>query len=939
MRNQSDTRKYTALLLLFVAVLIGGAAPVAAQSTYSAIQGTVVDEQGGILPGVTITVTNTATGLVRTAVTNERGFYRIPNLPPGPYLLKAELTGFAIHERRGLELTMGSEVSIDARLGLASLQETLTVSGQTPLVETTQKSIETNVLPQEVDSLPLKTRNFTDLALLAPGVGVDTTSANSNTDSISFGGFDERYKSTWLEGVDINDDVTRGGTTQSDAVRHSFSQESIQEFQVLANQYSAEFGRSGSGVINVLTKSGTNAYRGRAFYFLRDDSFDKPNALASGKVPFQTKQWGGTFGGPMRRDRTHFFATFERRTNDDVVTVRVPDFARPMMSDPRSELPRAFRASNVFAKLTASLTSNHYLAINGLYEKFMRLAQNLGGSVAGDAGFDEDGYGFFINPTLTSVLSRNFSNQLRVAGSRVFRDRVNSGPGGPSVSMPGIRFGQATNYPQGRQQDNLILMDTLSYHLDDKWGDHELKTGFEINRSRGPRTINISFNGAYTFLRAVTFNRSDPSTYPDVFTISIGEEALHRDLDLYAAFVEDQWRVSPNLTLALGLRYDVQFLRGDLDGQELPAVPVEQFWQRFVIGDLRRINFQAYPDDTNNWAPRVGLAWDPRNDGRTVIRAGAGVFYDVIWTNDTGNVVQNYPDVFVEKYANDVRVTRIPNSFFPETPPLSILSRQGSTSVDMPNPAALNPSTTQYSLGMQRQVSTTMSVSGDYIYSLGLHYPRAWNANAIRADRTYPIDPSGTILNVNDFGNRINAHQLQFRLERRAADRLSYRAAYTWMDVETFATAVSDYDRDADWGPAANDVRHRFVFSSSYTVPRIDVRLGGIVTASSAPPYNVITGVDSNGDRRTNERPIGADGKMIPPNSARGDDYFNVDLRISKLFRFAGTRRLELLWEMFNLTNAENYGGFIGNQRSPDFGKPTYALSPFQGQLAIRFDF
>ncbi|HYU78380.1 MAG TPA: hypothetical protein VEK56_05305, partial [Vicinamibacterales bacterium] len=127
--------------------------------------------------------------------------------------------------------------------------------------------------------------------------------------------------------------------------------------------------------------------------------------------------------------------------------------------------------------------------------------------------------------------------------------------------------------------------------------------------------------------------------------------------------------------------------------------------------------------------------------------------------------------------------------------------------------------------------------------------------------------------------------------------------------------------------------------SSSYTVPRVDVRFGGIVTASSAPPYTVTTGFDANGDRRTNERPIGPDGKMIPPNSERGDDYFNIDLRISKLFRMGPTRRLELLWEMFNLTNAKNYGGYIGNQRSPDFGKPTYALPPFQGQLGVRFDF
>jgi hypothetical protein len=927
------------LIVLVLCLISLFSTPASAQSTYSSIVGSVTDEQGGVLPGALVRVVNEETGLSREGTTNERGLYRVGNLPPGRYAVIAELQGFAAQRKEGVVLAMGSEISIDLRMPLATVQESLTVTAEAPLVETTQKSIETNVSPQEVDSLPLKTRNFTDLALLAPGVGVDTTSANSNTDSISFGGFDERYKSLWLEGVDINDDVTRGGTTQSDAARHSFSQESIQEFQVLANQYSAEFGRSGSGVINILTKSGTNAYRGRAFYFLRDDAFDQKNALATGKVPFQTKQWGGTFGGPLRRDKLHVFSTFERRTNDDVVTVRVPSFAAPMMNDPRTELPRAFRSSNVFAKVTSNLNSSHFLSVNGLYEKFMRLAQNLGGTVAGDAGFNEDGYSYFVNPTLTSVLSPNMSNQLRFAVSRVIRDRVNSGANSPSVSMPGIRFGQATNYPQSRQQDNLILMNTFSYHLNDKWGEHDLKTGVEINRSRGPRTINISFNGAFTFLRAVTFNPNDPSTYPEVFTMSIGEEALHRDVDLYAGFVEDQWRIMPNLTVALGLRYDLQILQGDLRGTPVPDVPVEEFWQRFVIGDLQGTNFQAYPNDTNNWAPRVGIAWDPRRDGRTVVRAGAGVFYDVIWTNDTGNVVQNYPDVFVRKFANDVRVTGVPNSFFPNLPPLSILSRQGSTSVDLPNPGAVNPYTQQFSAGVQRQIARSMALSGDFVYSLGLHYPRAWNANAILPNRRYPLEPSGTIMNVNDFGNRIDAKQFQVRLDHRSTNRFTYRAAYTWMRVKTFADAVDDYNRNADWGSAANDVRHRFVFSSSYTVPKVDVRVGGIVSASSAPPYNVTTGVDSNGNRRTNERPLGPDGVMIEPFSARGDSYFNVDLRVSKLIRFGQMRQVEVLWEMFNLRNAVNYGGFIGNMRSPDFGRPSYAVSPFQGQLGIRVDF
>lgn len=915
-----------------------------AQSTYSSIIGTLADEQGAVLPGVAVTATNEGTGLVRSVVTNERGYYRVSNLPPGTYSVKAEIQGFATQERTGIVLAMGSEIPIDLKMAVAAVKESVTVTAQAPLVETTQKTVETTVSSYEVDTLPLKTRNFTDLALLAPGVGVDTTSANSNTDSISFGGFDERYKSMWLEGIDINDDVTRGGTTQSNASRHNFSQESIQEFQILANQYSAEFGRSGSGVMNILTRSGTNAYRGRTFYFLRDDAFDKKNALASGKIPFRTQQYGGTLGGPIKKDKIHFFATFERQQNDDVVTFAVPAFAIPMMKDPRTEAPRVYHTTNVFDKLTANLSSTNFLSINTLYERFMRTMQNNGGTVGADGGFGETGYSFFLNPTLTSVVGSNTSNQLRFAYSRVIHDRTPSGAVGPRVSVPGFSFGEATNYPQTRNQFNYIVMDTLTHHLNTKSGEHDLKTGFEINKSLGPRTINITFNGSFTFLRALTYDPANPTTWPTVFTISTGVPALmtsdelaewlHRDLMLYGAFVEDQWRVLPNLTLSAGLRYDLQILGGDLHGTPLPDIPAEQFWQRMVIGDLKGINFQAYPNDKNNWAPRIGLAWSPRGGGRTVVRAGAGIFYDVIWTNDTGNVVQNYPGVFVFKYANDTRVTGIPNSTFPNLPALSTLSAQGSSSVQMPNPGALNPRTDQFSGGFQHQLTSNMAVSVDGIYSVGLHYPRDWNVNAIHADGTYPIEPKGTIMTVSDFGNLIHAKQVQVRLDRRSRDGLSYRAAYTWMNVKTYSASPVDNDnRNADWGPAPNDVRHRFVLSGGYLVPKIDVRVGGILTTSSAPPYNIISGVDTNKDRTTNDRPAGVD-----YNAGRGDSYVNVDLRASKLIRFGG-RQVEVLWEMFNLFNKVNYGGFVGNMVATNFGKPTYALPPFQSQLGIRFDF
>ena len=928
-----------ARLLVLACSLLSCSVVTFAQSTNATLDGTIKDHQGGVLPGVTVTVINESNGLTRSITTGERGSYRVSELPPGRYTVKVEMTGFAGVERQGIVLALGGNLTLNIDMQLASLQESVTVTGQAPLVETSQKSLETNISPAEVDDLPVKGRQFVDLALLAPGVTVDTASSTSSTDSISFGGFNEQFKSLWLEGIDINDEVTGGGSGLSNASRHTFSQESVQEFQIVANQYSVEFGRSGSGVINILTKSGTNRLGGRGYYFLRDDAFDKPNAFATGKVPFRQQQFGATLAGPIVKDKVHYFASYERQIYDDVVTVNIPAFLLPIISDSRTEVPRPLRQHNFFGKLTATLSPRHYLSATSMYGNQDRKAQDLGGNIAGDGGFDEKAHDVYAAGAITSVFTNNFTNQLRLAYSDAVKDRFPSGEPGPRVIFPSISYGQATNFPQTRQQLNYIVMNTASYHLDGGGGTHDFKGGFEVNVSRGPRTINTAFNGEFLFLQDRLPDPAVPSTLPARYRTATGSGALGRDVDMYAFFLEDNWRVRPGLTLSAGLRYDLQFLRGDLAGEPVPTnIPAEEFWVRFVEGDLAGRNWMAYPNDKNNVGPRVGFAWDPRDNGRMVVRGGYGVFFDQIWTNDTGNVVQNYPNVFTRQLANDVRVTNIPNSFFPNTPPASLLGATGSTAVQVPNPGAESPSTQQSSIGVQRQVGANTSVSADYIHVLGLHFRRAYNANARRPDGTFPLLGSGTVITVGDYGNRIKSDQVQFKFERRMASNFSLRTSYTYMKVFQFLElAVDKSNLDADWGPAANDTRHRFVVSSVYRLP-FEIQLGTIATAMSAPPYNVLTGLDTNGDRDVNERPI-ENGVMIPPFSARGDEYFTIDLRASRSFRLGGERRLEVLWEMFNLLNTDNLGNYDGNMRSSFFGQPRSALAPFQGQLGIRLDF
>jgi hypothetical protein len=258
----------------------------------------------------------------------------------------------------------------------------------------------------------------------------------------------------------------------------------------------------------------------------------------------------------------------------------------------------------------------------------------------------------------------------------------------------------------------------------------------------------------------------------------------------------------------------------------------------------------------------------------------------------------------------------------------------------VPNPdGGQVPYTEQGSIGVQRQLGSASAVGASYIHMQGFHFPRTYNINARMPDRTYPIVSSGTALNIFEMSNKIRTDQLQLTYHQRLLKKLSFQTSYTWMNAMQFSDDPVDkraINSPLDWGPGPNDVRHRFVFSGAYELP-YEIQVSGIVSANSAPPYNVITGVDNNGDRDVNDRPI-VNGVMVTPYSARGDSFLRGDLRLSKRFSLHSVR-LEVLWEMNNLFNTANYGVYQGNMLSVNSGKPTFAMTPFQGQLGVRVDF
>src|SRR5919109_778623 len=334
-------------LLLFLLLLSPTSA--FAQALGATLQGTNTDEQGAVMPGASVVITNIETGRTRDVVTDERGWYRVIALPPGEYELRATLQGFANHVRRGLVLTTGQEATVNVALTLATLSETVTVTGEAPLVESTKNALGATVSRSELDSLPLIGRNFSGLTTLSPGitgVGGGGVTASGQTD---------RSNSFMVDGVS-NDQVVTAGQ------RGGFSLEAVREFAVMANQFSAEFGQASGAVVSVITRSGTNDLQGRVFAFHRDDALDSQDpfskAQGSGKAPFSQQRYGGFLGGPILRDRLHYFASYEgerQRETSVISSKEVPLNER--------ETPNPSDAHQGFLKTDQQLTSRQALSL------------------------------------------------------------------------------------------------------------------------------------------------------------------------------------------------------------------------------------------------------------------------------------------------------------------------------------------------------------------------------------------------------------------------------------------------------------------------------------------------------------------------------------------------------------------------------------------------
>ncbi|MDH5406371.1 MAG: TonB-dependent receptor, partial [Candidatus Aminicenantes bacterium] len=603
------------LFILVASVLAFG------QSAY--VVGQLSDETGAVLPGVTITLKNVDTGMVRTTVTSERGLYSIPAVPPGNYELTAELEGFETITQIGLKLTVGATATINITLRIAAVREVITVTGETPLIEGTQSDISTDIPQQMIENLPLLGRNFVNLALLAPGTGVQTTfdptkERDGDISGVSFGASSGRENNMMIDGGDNNDDVV-GSFLQF------FPQDSIQEFEVITTRFKAEYGHTVGGVINVISKSGTNALHGGFYTLHRPDSFTTISAIseeAGGEKEKRVQHiYGGLIGGPIVRDKAFFFGNIDYTKQPKTIPVLIPGY--PELNEIwGGEKDNSFSQNLVVGKFTAQPTEKHFLSARYGYQKDTKVNSQVGGTYTEERGGPEINQyhsmlakdTIIFNPnTLGEVLYQysTFVNKIDYDETIIV-----------SIITPELKTGRNNSLPQRTNQWKHHFRYDQSYHLTALGGEHDWKVGFEYQnvlisgflgsaRDKGPR-YSLTWYDTDDYLAGM---------YPDFASIQYGHGLAPAPGDgdlytLYSLYVQDDFRLTDKLTLNIGLRWDLE--QGVLGERRI-------FASDSVLGK---------PDsDKNNFAPRLGFAYDIYGDSSFVIRGGWGMFYQQVVNN------------------------------------------------------------------------------------------------------------------------------------------------------------------------------------------------------------------------------------------------------------------------------------------------------------------
>jgi outer membrane receptor protein involved in Fe transport len=976
-------------LVLIFFVLVFCTTPAFSQSPSAALNGTITDLNGAVIPGVGVRAVNQATNLSRATITNDEGVFLISSLPVGNYNVEITAVNFKKLIIENVFLSVGQTLSLAPVLVVAGpdivINDDFGAGAQ--LVDTTNSKVDAVITDKEIENLPLNGRNFLELALLTPGntIAPNFDPTKTNTVVISSAGQIGRGGNVMIDGTDNNDDVVGGSLI-------NVSQDAVQEFQVATNRFSAEYGRSASSVINVVTKSGTNEFHGSASFYERDRrlqalpaTFDRTNPTP----PFDRQQYSFTLGAPLIKDKLFAFGAVEYRDQDGAVLVGIRDVPNrritrgfavaplgdlllntrlDFLADDRNSFNFRYSFEDVEAtdssKLDRAIGSASYL--QNLKNRFHSLMAN---------------WSSVLSPRMVSNFSFSLNN---------FENATDPVASGVQQTFPSILAGSSFRVPQGTTQNRLQFGDNFSAIF----GNHTVKFGGEFQRVDSSLFLGVFRQGRIEFVQDfANADRNNDGQINDLdllFAVTLRSGFPDRDLNLddidnnyFAFFAQDDWRVNAHLTLNFGVRYEADTNVKNISGYEGVNPLVASFYK----GDRRA--------DLNNFAPRVGFNYSALSD-RLNFHGGYGIYYDRVVLElitlergldgralpvavRAGNALtdQNGVPIFLDQNGR----------FLPFAPTVAnpfigfVLPGAGASGINIIDNDLQNPMVQQANLGLQWEFARNFVLRTDYLHNFGTQFiigrtvGTVFNPVVGGPDRVVNLESSV----------KFKYDGLLLSVEKRFANRFGFRANYTLSKAFNYANddqipfsngPVDPNNLQLEYGPTPNDQRHRFTFAGTFVLP-FDFRLSPILTLASGVPMDIIL---PDGSSRVPQLQRNAGGRLfknandlnafltglnaarapsnqlpLAPSNARFNDTFSsLDIRFSKVFTFKEKFRFEPIVEVFNVFNTinilgvsnTNYSGFGNVLGTPGFGQAVTTAGGVFGsggprafQFAARFTF
>jgi hypothetical protein len=1010
--------RHSPWLALALVLGLAGGALAQTQITTGVIQGTVKDPSGGVLPGADVEVRNPGTNLTRNASTGPDGRFAFLQLPPGRYTVTVKLQGFATLVQEGVELTVGRAFELDLRMKVSTLEETVTVTG-TPTVDITRTEVSNTLNETTISTTPILGRKFEDLLTLTPGVSIVQ---GPDGDEITFSGQRGVFNNISLDGGDYNNGFF-GEQMGGQRAAIDITLEAVKEFQVVASGANAEFGRTAGGIVNVITKSGTNDLHGSLFHFQRLEALTSNTSDGKPLKDFHREQFGGTIGGPLVKDKAFFFLALEGIREN---------FQRPNLSEPLGSCPVSsptitadealingnaecqrlalldfFRTNRnqdegapidhkinnnaVLAKLDWALNQNNNLSISYNFNYSKNTNQTFDVSTYGTSANGIEGPSKInvANLNLYTTLSATRLNEFHITYSRENRPRSAIDSNVPADTAMGFattfRFGHP--FFLSPNIDELIKRFQVKDNLSIIAGDHTIKVGGEwlhtnnVQVFRGFFETRYIFDSVSSFLRYAspaapggygpfTFGCSDGSyvTAPDpcppgttpsggpllLFLQSSDNNGIATDAagasdisnDEFALFVQDKWQAKPGLTINYGLRWDGQTMPDTVD-------PSTTAYAQF-IGDPRFPSDGTIPDQMKQFQPRLGIAWDVRNNGKSVIRANAGIYYarqNMLSQvgSITANGIQQRTDFRNTAFTAFANMPTWPNLLPPSvTPPGTFPAFTG---VRVFASDYKNPKIYTWNVAYEQEVAPDWSVYADFTWSKGVYLTRFMNYNtkgtgvapvqAPNRDTTAytggnPFEPAlGDVFVTNSRGKGLYRGGT-FGVRKRFSHRYQLEANYVLSkdldddsnERDPFTDRTFNfYDLTLDYGPSDRDIRHKFNFYAYGELPW-GLQGNARIQARTAQPITTSPRVQDNVDRGRNW-------------DRKDTKYFSFDWRVQRPFRIGKDDLLIPVFEMFNTFNSENN---INTLTTPGLFNFDGFLrlgvgDPRQVQLAIKYTF